>query len=127
MGKKGGMPIYKTVDDYINSRVVDAQVILSELRMLIKEAVPEAVEIPNSKVASFTLVPDSKPALQLMIAAYSKYVSFYPYQGAIEHFADEVSEFDLGKGTVKFKFNTPLPKELIKGMVVFRKEELINK
>ena len=93
---------------------------------MIKEAVPESVEIPNYKVPSFTLIPGTKPEQQLMIVAYAKYVSFYPYQTTVEHFADELKNFELGKGTVKFQFNKPLPKELIKRMVVFRKEELLN-
>ncbi|WP_417861341.1 iron chaperone [Winogradskyella sediminis] len=127
MGKKGAMPSYKTVDDYINNQNEEARIILTELRHLIKEAVPEAREIPNYKVPSFTLIPETKPKQQLMIVAYAKYVSFYPYQRAVEHFSDELKNYELGKGTVKFQFNKPLPKDLIKRMVVFRKNELSNK
>ncbi len=127
MGKKGAMPSFKTVDDYIMSQSEEAQLILWELRNLIKEAVPEVVEIPNYKVPSFTLVKGTKPKQQIMIVAYAKYVSFYPYQAAIQHFAKALKDFELGKGTVKFPFNTPLPKALIKQMVVFRKEELLSK
>jgi len=127
MGKKGAMPTFKTVDDYIDNQTKEAQVILRELRSLIKEAVPETVEIPNYKVPSFTLIPGTKPKQQLMIVAYANYVSFYPYQATIEHFGDELEDFELGKGTVKFPFKNPLPKELIKRMVVFRKQELLNK
>ena len=119
------MPIYKTVDDYIDSQAAEAQPILQELRGLIKEAVPDAIEIPNYKVPSFTLIPGTSPQRQLMIAAYTKYVSFYPYQAAIDHFADELVDFELGKGTIKFPFNRPLPKELVKRMVLYRKEELL--
>jgi len=126
MGKTGAMPSFKTVDDYINNQSKEAQVILRELRSLIKDAVPETVEIPNNKIPSFTLVPGKKPEQQIMIAAYTKYVSFYPYQSVIEYFADELKNFELGKGTVKFQFNEPLPKDLIKRMVVFRKEELLE-
>ena len=87
MGKKGAMPNFKTVDDYIDSQTEEAQVILSELRSLIKEAVPETVEIKNYKVPSFTLVPEIKPEQQMMIVAYAKYISFYPYQ-AVTHIKD---------------------------------------
>lgn len=127
MGKNGPMPIFRTADDYIESQSKEAQLIIRELCGLIKEAVPEMVEIHNSKVPSFCLVPGAKPEQQIMIAAYKNYVSFYPYQASIEHFADELNNFELGKGTVKFSYNAPLPKELIKKMVIFRKEELLNK
>ncbi len=121
------MPIFKTVDDYIDSQPEKAQFILHELRSLIKEAVPETIEIQNYKVPSFTLIPGTKPEQQLMIAAYSKYVSFYPYEATIDHFSDELKNFALGKGTVKFPFDKPLPKELIRRMVIFRKDELLIK
>jgi len=126
MGKKGVMPNFKTVDDYIGNQTEEAQLILREIRNLIKEAVPETVEIPNYKVPSFTLIPGTKPEQQLMIVAYAKYISFYPYQTVIKHFADELEGFELGKGTVKFQIHDPLPKDLIKRMVVFRKNELLN-
>ncbi|HBY69467.1 MAG TPA: hypothetical protein DEG69_18000 [Flavobacteriaceae bacterium] len=127
MGKRGSMPNFKTVDDYIDSQSNEAQLILQELRSLIKEAAPEAVEIPNYKIPAFTLIPRTKPEKQIMMVAYAKYVSFYPYQDAINHFSEELKSFELGKGTVKFPFNKPLPKELIKRMVIFRKEELLSK
>lgn len=126
MGKKGAMPNYKTVDHYIASQSKEAQIILQELRSIIKEAVPKTVEIPDYKVPSFTLIPGTKPEQQMMIVAYAKCVSFYPFQSTIEHFADELKDFELGKGTVKFHFNKPLPKELIKRMVKFRKEEILS-
>jgi len=127
MGKKGAMPNFKTIDDYIESQSKEAQVVLRELRKLIKTVVPEAIEIPDYKVPSFTLVPEAKPEKQIMIVAYAKYVSFYPFQTAVEHFEDELTEFELGKGTVKFQFKDQLPKDLIKRMVAFRKEELLDK
>ena len=121
------MPNFKSVDDYIANQTEEAQTILRELRSLIKEVVPEAVELKNYKVPSFTLIPETKPEQQIMIVAYTKYVSFYPFQTVIDHFSDELRNFELGKGTVKFPFNKPLPKELIKRMVVYRKKELLIK
>ncbi len=126
MAKSGSMPNYKTIDDYIAAQPENAQIILKELRKIIKDAVPEVIEIQNYKVPSFTLVAGSKPDQQLMIVAYSKYVSFYPFQETVDHFVNELEGFEIGKGTVKFPFNQPLPKELIKKMVIFRRDEIIN-
>ena len=127
MGKKGGMPNFKTVDDYIAKQTEEAQTILRKLRSLIRVTVPELEEIKHKKVPTFTLLPGTKPENQMMMASYANYVSFYPYQGAIDHFSEELSNFELGKGTVKFPFNQSLPEELIKRMVIFRKEELTDK
>lgn len=127
MKEKGEMPNFKTIDDYINNQSKEAQVILKELRSIIKEVAPEAVEIPNYKVPSFTLIPEKKTEQQIMIVAYKNYVSFYPFQTTISSFKNELKNFKLGKGTVKFPFNKPLPKALIERMVKFRKEEILNK
>jgi uncharacterized protein YdhG (YjbR/CyaY superfamily) len=126
MAKKGAMPVFETADDYINSQSEKAQKVLSKLRNIILTAVPEAIEIKNSKVPSYILVPGKKPNQQIMIAAYSKYVSFYPYQGAIDYFSSELEGFDIGKGTIKFSFDQDIPEELIKKMIKFRKEEISN-
>lgn len=72
-------------------------------------------------------MPATKPEQQLMIVAYAKYVSFYPFQATVDHFAEELKSYELGKGTVRFLFNEPLPKDLIKRMVSFRKEEIASK
>ncbi len=126
MAKKGGMPVFATADDYIKSRSEEAQVLLKELQSLIKETVPESKEIPNSKVPSYTLVSDAEPKLQIMMAAYAKYVSFYPFESTVEHFSQDLKEYDLGKGTVKFPFKKDLPHDLIKKMILYRKDELLR-
>lgn len=127
MPSKSPMPSFATVDDYIANQPEAAQEILKELRSLIDDAAPDVVEIPNSKVPSFTLVPDAKPQLQLMIAAYAKFVSFYPFEKAVETFADQLKDYETGKGSVKFPLGKPLPKELISQMITFRVEELRKK
>lgn len=86
MAKKGPMPNYKTVDDYIDAQSPEAQKLLHELRALINEAASEAEELLNYKVPSFTLVPGGKRDQQVMIAAYAKFVSFYPFPTTMEKF-----------------------------------------
>jgi uncharacterized protein YdhG (YjbR/CyaY superfamily) len=126
MAKKGGMPIYKTMDDYINNQKVEAQKILSELRKIVHETVQETKEVENSKAALFTLVPESKEKHQLMMGAYAKYVSFYPFPTTMEAFSDELKDYKQGKGSVQFTFDKPLPKEIIARMILHRKNELNN-
>lgn len=124
MPSKSPMPSFANADDYIANQAEAAQEILKELRSIIHDAAPDVVEIPNSKVPSFTLVPDAKPQLQLMMAAYAKFVSFYPFEKTVEAFADQLKDYETGKGSVKFPLNKPLPKELILEMVKFRVQEL---
>jgi uncharacterized protein YdhG (YjbR/CyaY superfamily) len=62
-----------------------------------------------------------------MMAGYAKFVSFYPFPATVEHFAEELEDYDHGKGSIKFSFNEPLPKDLIMRMVKFRKAEILKK
>ncbi|WP_417609068.1 iron chaperone [Owenweeksia hongkongensis] len=113
MAKKGPMPNFETVDDYINSQTTEAQKVLLELRSIIKEAVPEAVEVLNYKIPSFTLVSGGKRDQQIMMAAYAKFVGFYPFPTTMAEFTDELASYKQGKGSVQFPYNKPLPRGLI--------------
>ena len=124
MGKKGPMPNFATIDDYIASQPATAQTKLKELRALIKETVPEAEEVLNYKIPCFTLVPGGKLDQQIMMAAYAKFIGFYPFPTTMEAFAEELRDFKKGKGSVQLPIDQPLPEGLIKRMIEFRKKEL---
>ena len=124
MAKKGPMPTYPTVDDYIADQSGEAQAMLHELRAIIKEAAPDAQEMLNYKVPSYTLIPGGKRDQQIMMAAYAKFIGFYPFPSTMEAFSSELSAYKQGKGSVQFPLNQALPKDLIIRMVQYRKKEL---
>lgn len=126
MAKKGAMPNFETIDDYIASQPQEAQKMLQELRSIIREAAPDAIEVLNYKVPAFTLIPGDKRDQQVMIAAYAKFVSFYPFPTTMAKFAAELKDFKQGKGSVQFPLDKPLPKALIMQMVKFRREEILH-
>ncbi|WP_372933432.1 iron chaperone [Mariniphaga sediminis] len=124
MDTKGKMPNFETIDDYIANQPEETQKVLQELRSIIKEAAPDAIEILNYKIPSFTLVPGGKRDQQIMMAGYAKFVGFYPFPTTMEKFSDELKDYKQGKGSVQFPLEKPLPKDLIIRMVKFRKEEI---
>ena len=126
MGKKGPMPNFVTINDYIANQPREAQKVLKELRSIIKEAAPDAIEILNYKVPSFTLVQGGKRDQQIMMAAYAKFVGFYPFPTTMAEFSDELKDYKQGKGSVQFPLNKPLPRNLIIRMVKFRREEILK-
>ena len=65
MGKKGPMPTFVTIDDYIASQPKETQIVLERLRSIIKEAAPGVEEVINYKVPSFRLVPNGKATNKL--------------------------------------------------------------
>lgn len=126
MAKKGSMPNYETIDEYIANQSEHVQMVLQELRETILEAAPDAIEVLNYKVPSFVLVPNGKRDQQIMIAGYAKFVGFYPFPTTIEKFCDELKGFKQGKGSVQFPLGKPLPKDLIIRMVRYRRTELMK-
>lgn len=126
MAKKGPMPSYATIDDYIAAQAPQAQEMLREIRALIIEAVPEAIEMLNYKVPSFTLVEEGKRDQQIMVAAYEKFIGFYPFPTTMEAFSDQLKEYKQGKGSVQFPLNKPLPRDLIIEMVKYRRDEILK-
>ena len=127
MGKKGPMPDFKTIDDYIANQPERAQEKLQDLRSIIREAAPDAIEVLNYKVPSFKLVPDAKSDQQIMMAAYARFIGFYPFPTTLTEFSDELKAYKQGKGSVQFPLDKPLPKDLIIRMVKFRREEIKGK
>lgn len=126
MPTKGPMPNFETVDDYISNQSEEAQKVLKELRSIIKEAAPDAEEVLNYKIPCFSFIPGGKRDQQIMMAAYAKFIGFYPFPTTMEKFKDELKDFKQGKGSVQFPLNKPLPKELIMKIVKFRREEVLK-
>ena len=56
-------------------------------------------------------------------AGYKKHIGFYPTPSGIEAFKQELSEYEVSKGTVKFPLDKPIPYELIQKIVEFRVNE----
>ncbi|MDC7995659.1 iron chaperone [Altibacter sp. HG106] len=124
MAKRGPMPTFETVADYIAAQPPEVQSALNTLRALILEAAPEATELINYKIPAYALVPGGKRDQQLMMAGHSKFVGFYPFPTTMAAFSEALKDYKQGKGSVQFPLDQPLPKELITRMVRFRQQEL---
>lgn len=98
-----------TVDEFITRYPGDVQEILMKIRTLIKQAVPEAKEIINYGIPTFTL--NDKNLVHY--SAYEKHIGFYPGPKNIEAFRDKVASYETSKGTIKFSLDKPIPYDLI--------------
>lgn len=124
MEKRGPMPSYETVDDYIAAQPLETQKALKKMRAIIKKAAPNATEILNYKVPSYTLVPGGKRDQQIMMAGYTKHLGFYPFPTTMAKFSKELKDYKQGKGSVQFPLNKDLPEDLIIKMIHYRIKEL---
>jgi uncharacterized protein YdhG (YjbR/CyaY superfamily) len=112
----------KTVDEYIAQFPPEIQKGLKELRDFIKTEVPEAEEKISYQMPAYHL----NGAL-VYFAAFKDHYGFYPTPSGIKPFEKELTPYISGKSTLRFPLNKPLPWELIRKVVRFRKEENLKK
>jgi uncharacterized protein YdhG (YjbR/CyaY superfamily) len=79
----------------------------------------------NYDIPAFSLVENGKRDQQIMIAGYGKHVGFYPHPETIALFREELKEYKQAKGSVQFPNSKPIPKDLIKRMVMKKKEIVV--
>ncbi|MGE5380903.1 MAG: iron chaperone [Methylocystaceae bacterium] len=112
----------KSIDEYISQFTPQTQEILNDLRRVIKEAAPTAQEKISYQMPAFFL-----NGILVYFAAFKNHIGFYPTASGIEAFKDKLSEYKIGKGSVQFPINKPLPYNLISEIVSFKVNENIKK
>ena len=113
---------FKTIDEYISNFPKEIQEILEKLRHIISNTAPQAEETINYQIPTFKLNGNL-----VHFAAYKNHIGFYPTPSGIEVFKEELSPYEVSKGSVKFPLNKPIPFDLIKEIVEFRVKENLEK
>ena len=112
----------KSVDEYIATFPKNIQVILEELRQAVHEAAPEAEEVISYQMPAF-----KQNGILVWFAAFKNHIGFFPKVSAIEAFKEELSNYELSKGTIRFPLDKPIPLDLVKRMVKFRVKQNLAK
>ncbi len=110
---------FETVDEYIQSFPKKTQVHLKAIRKIIKSTAPEAVEQIAYKMPAYKY--NKKPLVYF--AGYEKHIGLYATPSGHAKFKKELSKYKQGKGSVQFPIDEPMPIELIKQIVEFRRSE----
>lgn len=113
---------FTTIDEYHAAQIPAAREHLNTLRSAIKEIVPNATEVLSYNMPAFKL-----NGIVAYYAAHSKHVGFYPTASPIEHFQEELKDYNTSKGTVQFPFDQPIPVELVKKMILFKVNSNLQK
>lgn len=111
-----------TIDDYIAGFPDHIQAILQQIRMIVREAAPEAQETIKYQMPTFTLQGNL-----VHFAAFKNHIGFYPTPTGIESFQKELSVYKGAKGSARFPLDQPIPFELIRKIVAFRVEENLER
>ncbi len=98
----------QSIDEYIAAQDEAVQPRLQEIRSLIRLAIPDAEERISWSMPTYW-----KGRNLIHFAASKKHLGLYPGDDAVAHFADELKDFDVSKGTIRLPYETDLPSELI--------------
>lgn len=107
------------VDKYITTFPANVRNILNEIRAIIKDAAPGAVESIAYRMPAYKT--NGKPLVYF--AGYKSHIGFYATPTGHENFSAELSIYKQGKGSVQFPLDKPVPYDLIKRIVEFRVRE----
>jgi uncharacterized protein YdhG (YjbR/CyaY superfamily) len=114
--------VFKTVDEYIATFPENVQNILEEMRQAIRESAPKAEEAISYQMPAFKL-----NGFLVWFAAYKNHIGFYPKTSVIEAFKEELSDYEVSKGTIRFSLSKLVPFDLVKKIVRYRVKENLGK
>lgn len=106
------------IDKYICSFDVEIQEKLQHLMQIITEEAPGAKPCIKYNMPAFTLQGNL-----VYFAAFKKHIGFYSISNTPEIFKSEFKNYKVGKGSVQFPLDKPLPDELIRKIVRHRVNE----
>lgn len=114
---KDGAP--KDVEDYLKRYPENVRSTLSTLRKWIREAAPKAEE-----AISYHIPVYKYKGMLVGFGATKKHCAFYVMSNTVlKTFKDDLKDYDISIGTIRFSHDTPLPVKLVKKIV---KERIIE-
>lgn len=108
------------VDDYLSEFPAGTQAVLAEMRGVIRAVIPDAAETISYGIPTF----DLGGRHVVHFGGFAKHVGLYPTPSGMDEFADELSPYVRGKGSVRFSLDEPLPADLIRRIVEYRAAEV---
>jgi uncharacterized protein YdhG (YjbR/CyaY superfamily) len=105
-----------SIAEYISQFPESTQIILNKLYNLVKTLAPEAEESISYAMPAFKL--NNKPLIYF--AAFEHHIGLYATPKAHTEFAQELSHYKQGKGSVQFPLDKPIPYDLIERIITFK-------
>jgi uncharacterized protein YdhG (YjbR/CyaY superfamily) len=113
----------KTVGEYISAFPEDIRTILSKIRAVILHNAPGASEGISYQMPAYK----TNGKVLVYFAAFEKHIGFYATPTGHQAFAEELSKFKQGKGSVQFPLNQTIPYDLIAQITEFRYHENLDR
>ena len=110
----------RTIDEYLAGVNADQRVALEKLRKTIRAAAPEVEECISYGIPAFRLNGRSL----IFFGAWADHCSFYPGSSrTLRKFREDLTGFQITKGTIRFSPDNMLPVALLKRLVKARMAE----
>lgn len=117
----GWMAKYESVDDYMAGLPDDRRAVMEQLRSTIRAAAPDATEVISYNMPAFRL----NGRFLVSYEAFKRHYSLFPWSDAmLEELGDELRPYAVGKGTIRFPAEQPIPHALVTRIVQIRNREV---
>jgi uncharacterized protein YdhG (YjbR/CyaY superfamily) len=112
---------YRDVDEYMAQLPDDRRAVMEELRRTIRAAAPDATEVISYNMPTFRL--DGR--FLVSYEAFKRHYSLFPWSDAmVEELGEEMRPYAIGKGTIRFPADDPIPLELVTRIIEIRNREV---
>ena len=113
----------KDVTAYIAAFPAPARAALTRVRGTIRRAVPAAEEMISYQIPAYKL--HGRPVL--FFAAWKEHYSLYPSNARlVAAFKDQLSKYEISKGTIRFPLSDGVPVTLIERIARFRARQVME-
>ena len=117
------MAKHASVEDYMASLPDDRRSVMEELRSTIREAAPDATEAISYNMPAFRL----GGRFLVSYEAFKRHYSIFPWSdGMLEDLGEALKPYAVGKGTIRFPADQPIPLELVTRIVEIRNREVAH-
>jgi uncharacterized protein YdhG (YjbR/CyaY superfamily) len=117
------MAKHASVDDYMASLPDDRRSVMEQLRTTIRAAAPDATEAISYNMPAFRL----GGRFLVSYEAFKRHYSLFPWSDdMLAELGDALQPFAVGKGTIRFPVDQPIPLELVTRIVEIRNREVAH-
>lgn len=108
------------VESYIGQFDGEVKKRLLVMRQLVRREAPEAAESFTYGMVGYKL--NGKPLVYF--GGFKKHIGFYATPNGHEAFKEDFATYKQGKGSVQFPNDQPLPVDLTRRVILYRKKQI---
>ena len=117
------MPKYDSVDAYMAKLPDDRRAAMEDLRRTIRAAAPEATEAIAYNLPAFRL----EGRFFVSYEAFARHYSLFPWTDEmVAELGEELEPYAVGKGTIRFPADEPIPLDLVTRIIEIRLREFAD-